>query len=172
MATVAETISLLQQYADAINSDIPTLQSLISQMSAINTTDPNAKAQLDGIENQYQLSRTQFNSSNQLIYDKFSAAFDSLSDNDKSLVNASAAKSAEDAASAAAAAVKESHTNTLASTQAAIQAAAAQTATPENATTTAPAPGASANTKPGLAGAASDDSGSAPAGPRQGRGGS
>lgn len=161
MATVAQTEAYLQQYATIVNSYVPQLAGIVNRMSAINPAVPDAKTQLDALEQQYQTLKDKANADKDAVYAQFSSAFGSLSDAQKIEVNQSAARASFDSANASISQLSNQHRTTLASQTAAIQQAASNTAKPISPAPAAPGPVATANTKSGLAGSASDDSGAA-----------
>lgn len=157
MATVAEANALLSQYDDIILASLASLSSLVNQMAAISPTDPNAASTLQRLESQYQSIRSQAQSQADAVYAQYSAVYDSLTPAQKQQADTSPQAVKHKQVVADAAANKARHQSVYDAKNAEIKAAQTATPIPTPTETTAGAP--PANTKPGLAGAASDDSG-------------
>lgn len=157
MATVAETNALLAQYDALILGALPKLSSLVDQMAAISPTDPGAAAKLQSLESQYQALKAQTESQMQVVYAKYSAAYDSLTPAQKTeAANSPGAKKHEQVVKDAAA-NKARHESVYSSKKAAVDAAAKTASAADPAVAKVAAN--TANAGPKLTGAASDDSG-------------
>lgn len=158
MATVAEVNALLAQYDSIIETALSQLGPIVDQMAAISPTDPNAASTLASLESQYQSIRSQAQTQARAVYAQYSAAYDSLTPQEKQQADNSPEAAHHKQVAEQAASNQARHQTVYDSKNAEIK--AAQTATPAP-TTAAPVtgPAATGNTKPGLVGAASDDSG-------------
>ena len=164
MATVAETISLLNQYNSLVASSIPQLSAIVDKIAAINPKDPNALATYESLKAERQTLREQLNAKNREVYDKYSAAFDSLTPSQKQQVDESSASATADRLFKEGTALNERTKKVLADKLAEIKSANPPPATPTINNTTSPGNAAPTGTNT-LQGPSSDDSGSQPTTP-------
>jgi hypothetical protein len=160
MATVAETISLLNQYDSIVSSGIAQVSAFLDRIAAINPNDPNALTTYQSLSSELNTLRAQINSQAQAKFSQYTAAYNSLTPSQQDQVNQSRESTTNERLVREGAALNARRISLLADKLAEIN--AAKTAQPTPTTPVVPTianPAAVGNTTPGLAGAASDDSG-------------
>ena len=164
MATVAETISLLSQYNASTADSIAKLAAFLDRIAAINASDPNAMSTYRTLSSELETLRDQLNAKNKVDFDKYTAAYETLTPAQEEQVNTSSAAATFERLVREGEALRTRRIKVLADKLAEINRANPPPTTPTitNTTTTGNAAPTGTNT---LQGSASDDSGAQPTTP-------
>jgi hypothetical protein len=92
MATLSQVTAAAEQVNNIYNQYIPKLESIISQMKAINPNETGASAKLEQLEQQYQSTKNEANAARSTANSNFSSLYQTLNQSDKTAFENSSIK--------------------------------------------------------------------------------